>query len=381
MWIVSALLSLALIIAVLVDGFEAMVLPRRVTRIYRPARLFYRSTWTIWKAVAERIKPGKRREGFLSIFGPLSLLALFATWVTGLIVGFGLLHWSWGSHLSIPESETSLSSYLYLSGTTFFTLGYGDVTALDRFGRFLTVVESGMGFGFLALIIGYLPVLYQAFSRRELPISLLDARAGSPPTAGQVLIRLAQSQHLNSADALLAEWERWSAEVLESHLSFPVLSFYRSQHDNQSWLGALSAILDTCSLLIVAVKGADPYQAQLTFAMARHALVDLALVFKTAPIAPDPDRLTPGRLDELREAVRKAGLEMRDDAAVHKRLGELRSMYEPFANSLARYFLFRIPAFLPEKATADNWQTSAWTRRTAGIGGLTLPQGADDHFR
>src|SRR6516164_102641 len=130
MWIISALLSLALIIAVLVDGFEAMVLPRRVTRAYRPARLFYRSTWTIWKAVAERFKPGKRREAFLSIFGPLSLLGLFGTWVTGLIIGFGLLHWSWGSHLSVPESETSLSTYLYLSGTTFFTLGYGDVTAV-----------------------------------------------------------------------------------------------------------------------------------------------------------------------------------------------------------------------------------------------------------
>jgi hypothetical protein len=282
--------------------------------------------------------------------------------------------------LNIANEGPGLSIYLYLSGTTFFTLGYGDVTAVHRFGRFLTVAESGMGFGFLALIIGYLPVLYQAFSRREVPISLLDARAGSPPTAGQVLIRLAQSHHMSSADGLLAEWERWAAELLESHLSFPVLSYYRSQHDNQSWLAALTAILDTCSLFIVTVKGADPYQAQLTFAMARHATVDLALVFKTPPLAPDPDRLSEDRRDQLRQRLHDAGLEMRDGPAVDARLAELRATYEPFINALARYFLFAVPPFHPEKPVADNWQSSAWTGRTAGIGGLSLPESRGEHF-
>jgi hypothetical protein len=329
---------------------------------------------------ALRIRPGKRREAFLSIFGPLSMLGLFATWVSGLIIGFGWLHWSLGTVMQPADIEPKLTTYFYLSGTTFFTLGYGDVTAVDSLGRFLTVVESGMGFGFLAVIIGYLPVLYQAFSRREVTISLLDARAGSPPTAGQVLIRLAQSEHLTSVHSLLAEWERWSAELLESHLSFPVLSYYRSQHDNQSWLAALTAILDTCSIVIVSVKGVDSYQAQLTFAMARHAVVDIALVFKTPPTAPDPDRLPADRLRQLREAVGEAGLEMRDDAAVEKKLAELRGMYEPFVNALARYFLFTLPPYLPDRPTADNWQSSAWTRRTAGIGSLPIGEGRSDHF-
>src|SRR5262249_4912734 len=161
---------------------------------------------------------------------------------------------------------------------------------LGRLGRALAVVEAGIGFGFLAVIIGYLPALYQAFSRRETAISLLDARAGSPPTAGEFLRRLGLAGGAAAAEPLLAEWERWAAELLESHLSFPVLSFYRSQHDNQSWLSTLSTILDTCSVLLVGVKGAGAYQAQLTFAMARHAAVDLALVFRTPPLAPDPDR-------------------------------------------------------------------------------------------
>jgi hypothetical protein len=380
MWIVPTLASLALIILILVDGFEAMVLPRRVTRLYRPARLYYRSVWTLWRMAARRILPGKRREAFLSVFGPLSTLGLFGTWVSGLIIGFGLLHWSLGTVTNVLDSRAGLTTYLYLSGTTFFTLGYGDVTAVDTFGRFLTVFESGMGFGFLAVIIGYLPVLYQAFSRREVSISLLDARAGSPPAAGQVLIRLGQSRHADSVHSLLAEWERWSAEVLESHLSFPVLSYYRSQHDNQSWLAALTAVLDTCSLLIVGIEGVDAYQAQLTFAMARHAVVDLALVFKTPPLPPEPDRLPIDRLRQLREKVCQAGLEMRDDPAVENKLAELRAMYEPFVNALAGYFLFSLPPYLPEGGRADNWQTSAWTRRTVGIGRLSLAEGGDEHF-
>src|SRR5262249_13130303 len=156
---------------------------------------------------------------------------------------------------------------------------------------------------FLAVIIGYLPVLYQAFSRRERTISLLDARAGSPPSAAEFLLRLARSNKMSAVDRSLEEWEEWAAELLESHLSFPVLSYYRSQHDNQSWVAALTTILDTCTLLIVTVKDQDAYQAQLTFAMARHAAVDLALVFKVIPQPPQPDRLPLERAELLREQL------------------------------------------------------------------------------
>src|SRR5438128_3297382 len=189
----------------------------------------------------------------------------------------------------------------------------------------------------MAVIIGYLPVLYQAFSRREVVIALLDARAGSPPSAGQLLLRLGRAgAGAEAAAPLLAEWERWSAELLESHLSFPVLSYYRSQHDNQSWLSAITTILDTCALLIVGVKDATPYQAQLTFAMARHAIVDLALVFRTPPLVPDPDRLPNDRLLQLRALLREAGLSLREGPAVDAKLAELRAMYEPFVNALAK---------------------------------------------
>jgi hypothetical protein len=375
---VAALASVALIFFVLLDGFESMVLPRRVTRPYRFARLYYRTTWAAWRA-AVRVIPAVRRATFLSVYGPLSLLGLFASWFCGLIVGFGLLHWSLGT-VRTADGPAGFLTDLYLSGETFFTLGYGDLTPTGTVGRALAVVESGLGLGFLAVVIGYLPALYQAFSRREGTISLLDARAGSPPSAGQFLLRLGTSGKLEAAGPILVEWERWAAEVLESHLSFPVLSYYRSQHDNQSWLAALTVILDTCALLLAEVRGADPYQAQLTFAMARHAAVDLSMVLHAAPVPPDPDRLGAGQCARLREALAASGLPLRSAPCGDARLTELRGLYEPFVNVLAGRLLLALPPFFPEKATVDNWQTSAWMRRSPGFGKLPAGDARDDHF-
>jgi hypothetical protein len=380
MRIVAAILSLALIGFTLWDAFEAMVFPRRVTRTYRPTRLFYRSTWSFWRLAARALHPGRRRESFLSVFGPLSLLGLFMTWVAILITGFALLHWSLATPMHSPEASSTFLDYWYLSGSTFFTLGYGDITPSLPLGRFLAVVESGLGLGFLALIIGYLPALFQAFSRRETTISLLDARAGSPPSAAQFLLRLTQARQPSAVAPFLAEWERWAAELLESHLSFPVLSFYRSQHDNQSWLAALTMMLDTCALLLAGVRGVHAYQAQLTFAMARHVAVDLALVFKTSPRQPSVDRLPAGRCVRLREQMLEASWNWEDNPNLLQRYHELREMYEPFVAALAEYFLLTLPPIFPDKETVDNWQTTAWARRAPGIGKLAQPPAADDHF-
>src|SRR3954454_11589132 len=339
MRIIGTLLSLAWIVLILLDSFETILQPRRVTHRFRFARLFYRVAWKVWRAGARRISPGRRRESYVSVFGPLSLLALLTMWFASLVVGFGLLHWSLGTVLHAPESRPTLLTYLYFSGTSFFTLGYGDVTPSAGLGRVLAVVEGGLGFGFLAAMISYLPVLYQAFSRREVTISLMDARAGSPPSAAEALLRAARAGDVNAIRSFLDEWERWSAELLESQLTFPVLSYYRSQHDNQSWLAALTTILDTCALLMAGVKGVDAYQAGLTFAMARHAAVDLALVFSTPPRPPDPDRAPPTRRAGLRQTLGAARLPVRQAPAADPRLPDLRALHEPFVNALAAYFL------------------------------------------
>ena len=371
--------SVVLIFVVLLDAFEAIVLPRRVSRRFRLTRIFYRSTWIPASAFARRIRSSRRRETFLGFFGPLSLIMLLSVWALGLIVGFAMLHWSLNSRLNVTGDADGFGEYLYLSGSTFFTLGYGDVTPSGSLARGLAVVEAGLGFGFLALIIGYLPVIYQAFSRRETSTSLLDARAGSPPTASELLRR--HGQNIQELDRLLMEWERWSAELLESHLSYPVLCYYRSQHNNQSWLAALTAILDTSALVIVGVDGASKRQAQLTFAMARHAVVDLAQTFHIKPRDPDPDRLPPAELTRLRSAVETAGVAMATGQASDRQLSELRRMYEPFVNPLAGMLLLALPPWVPSEERFDNWQTSKWGR-VAGINTVPVPPSKDEeeHF-
>jgi hypothetical protein len=367
-----------LIVAVLVDTFEVMIFPRRVAHPLRLARLVYRVLWFFWSRLAHLLKPGKWRNGFLSIFGPMSLFGLLTVWALGLITGFALLLWC--SDSPISPTDTSFGSHLYLSGVTFFTLGYGDILPIGTFGRFLCVIEAGLGFGFLAVVISYLPVLYQAFSRREIVISLLDARAGSPPTAGELLRRLAAGKGHASLAPMLQEWERWSAEILESHLSFPVLRYYRSQHDNQSWIGALTTILDTCAVLIAAGDGPEDYQARLTFAMARHAAVDLSMASRTTQRPDHPDRLAARDFENLRKSLIEAGLPMRTEAGAAQALLELRALYEPFVVALAEYFVVALPGFEPSASPVDNWQKSAWMEKSPGLSGLPAAGITDEHF-
>jgi hypothetical protein len=357
-------LGVGLILVVLGDAFETIVLPRRVTRQISLARLFYRHTWFAWSGVIRSTFPESRQESLLSWYGPLSLLLLLILWATGLIVGFGLLLFASGGALKTPYGPAGLGSYLYLSGTSFFTLGLGDIVPETNFGRGLVAFEAGMGFGFLALVIGYLPVLNQSFSRREVNISLLDARAGSPPTVAEMLRRHSHDQGLEDLRQLFHEWERWSADLLESHLSYPVLTYFRSHHDNQSWLGALTAILDASAFIIVTLEGPCERQAQLTFAITRHAIADLAQISNCPPREPEADRLPAPALRSLRGLLASAGWSLREGADIDQRLSSLRQLYEPYVSSLSNYLHIPVPPWIPETNHIDNWQTTAWGRST-----------------
>ncbi len=377
---VAMVLGLILIVSVLFEAFETMLLPRRVTRAIRMTRLFYNTSWKLWATMAGWIGSAHRRSSVLSYFGPLSLLVLLCLWALALILGFALVQWASGAILrGVVEPPAGFGHYAYFSGVTFFTLGYGDITPEGSLARALAVLETGIGFGFLALVIGYLPVLYQAFSKREVTINLFDARAGSPPTAGTLLARNARYGNLELLTQFLAEWERWAAELLESHISFPVLIFYRSQHDNQSWLAALTAILDASALVMAGVPGAARTQAYLTFAMARHVAVDLSQVVLARPVEPPEDRLSPDRLRLLRARLRESGLELAEGALAENRLTEFRAMYEPFVQALSDRFLMPLPPIVTQGDPVDNWQTSAWMRRARGIGQLRAAEPGDDH--
>ncbi|HEX8713391.1 MAG TPA: potassium channel family protein [Terracidiphilus sp.] len=347
---------------VLLDAFQTIILPRRATGRFRLTRLFYVATWRPWRFLARGIRSTRKRETALSYFGPLSLILLLVLWAGVMVVGFGFLFYAIGSPFKDIAQQSSFRSDLYVSGTTIFTLGLGDVTPLSAAARVLTILEAGTGLGFLAMVMGYFPVLYSAFSRREVSISLLDARAGSPPTAAELLRRHSHEGAEQSLAVLLIEWERWSAELLESHISYPLLCYFRSQHTNQSWLSALTAILDTSSLLISGIRGMEARQAQLTFAMARHALVDLVQIFSLPPINDAPDRLPPEIYQALFDLLCQSGVSVCRDQLSSQRLREMRALYEGYAEALSRYLMMPLPPWITDGPHKDNWMTVAKLR-------------------
>ena len=357
-----------LLAVILWDAFETIILPRRVTRRFRLTGAFYRYTAAPWLLVARHMKPGRRREGFLGVFGPLSILALFGVWAGGLILSFAMVQWAGMSFLEGRAGLQAFRAELYFSGTSFFTLGLGDVAPHTPLARLITVLESGTGFGFLAVVISYLPVLYGAFSRREVNISLLDARAGSPPTAAELLRRHTRQQNLESLAEYLRAWETWAAELMESHLSYPVLCYFRSQHNNQSWVSALGTILDTCALLVAHTEGTLRWQAELTFAIARHALVDLAQALFIPPRATAAERFDAATLAELRQILGACGAPLCKARQAEETLRQLRQMYEPFLCGFSETLLMPLPAWVTAQASADNWRTSAWGRIAGGPG-------------
>jgi hypothetical protein len=353
-------LGVLLGLAMLWDAFETIVLPRRVARRVRVARIFYTLTWPPFAALARRIRSGPRRETFLSFFGPLSLICLIVLWALGLVLAFALVQFAAGSALSSPEGQPDFGTDLYASGTTFFTLGLGDVVPRSGLARGLVVAEVGMGFAFLALVISYLPILYQSFSAREKTVSLLDGRAGTPPSAAELVRRNVCDGRLEILEGLLADWERWSADLLETHLSYPVLGYYRSQHDKQSWVGALTVILDACALVMTVASGRPARQAQFTYAIARHAAGDLSQVFGTRPRPSEVDRLSSVDAARVWQSLEASGLAVPSDARAATFLKSLRDGYEPYVDALAGYLLMDLPRWVPEPDAHDDWEITAW---------------------
>jgi len=351
-----AVVSVALIGAVLWDAFETVILPRSVVRRFRLARALVRGIWFPWRLIAARMRPA-RSERFLAFFGPLALLALIAIWAMFLVFGFAGLQWADGSRLSSLTPNTWFIDDLYMSGTTFTTLGIGDVHPVGRAARILTVVEAATGFAFLAIVVAYLPVLYQSFSRREAQLTVLDACAGSPPAAAEVLRRLATRSELPLLAGFLKDWEFWSSDVLESHISYPTVGFFRSQHQKQSWVSALACLLDLSALIEVGIDGIPTWQAHVTFAIARHTVVDLAQVFRVS-IAAGEDRLSDAEFDRMCDQLAAVGVRVLDTPDARKRLRAIRESYEPYLFGLSRMLMMPLPLWWNERPPRDNWQSS-----------------------
>lgn len=342
-------LGLILVAITLWDTFETIVLPRSVIKRLRLSRYLFLGSWKVYRKLASLIRSDRSREGFLSIYGPLSLLMLFAAWGSILILGFALFHN--GTDLLLSRGDKSFAEHLYLSGTTFFTLGIGDEHPTSAIGRFLAVVEAGIGFGFLALVISYLPVLYQSFSRREAAISLLNSRAGVTPTATGLIIRYLRHGEHREMNRLLRQNELWSAELLENYISYPILAFYRSQQERQSWLASLTVVLDTCTLLQIGLTDHPEWedlihdQAELTFAMAVKVVIVLRETLGIPPESRYPDRLPEEAEATMRERLRGHGMSLVETPASQSRFARLRLAYEPDIYALSHALMLEVPPF------------------------------------
>jgi hypothetical protein len=330
-----------LILAMLLEFFVAFMLPRRVKRDPRIARGIYTALWRPWRFAAARLSAAAE-DTMLGFFGPLALILQLVIWVLGLMVGFALLQLAFGSKLGAGVHH--FGDDLYFSSGEFLSAAVSSAP-IGGAAKVLSLLEAATGVGVLFIVIGYLPSVYFAFSRREVAVSQLATRAGTPPTAVHLLRRMSEGDRWNQLRDYLGEAEAWVAELMETHLSYPLLAYYRSQHVNQNWLAALTTIVDTSAAVIAALPEGDPAIAEQTYAIGRHALSDLAHVFHVRP--GEANRLTDDAFDSLWSAIESHDRVEPDPETMRRRLDHLRAAYEPNAIGLSVALALPLPGWAP----------------------------------
>jgi hypothetical protein len=349
----------ALVIAMVTEIFVAFLLPRRVKRDPRFVRTIFVYGWRQWRRVS-RVLPGQAADTMLGIFGPLGLIMNLILWLSVLILGYACLQYGAGSHLA-GRHAVDFGNDIYFSAATMVASPPAGLVPATTFAKVVQVINAVSGVVVAATVIGYLPSLYQAFSSRETTVSQLDARAGSPPSAGRLILRSGEQRGWPGVAEYLSGWEVWAAELMETHLAYPVLAYFRSQHINQNWLVAMCTILDTCALTIVCAPRGTVDSARFTYAIARHAVVDLSYTFHKEPIPPAEDRLPPADLRELLRELREAGIEPAVELSnIEERLGRMRAFYEPYVNAIADHLALGLPQWLVPDSPTDNWRTTEW---------------------
>jgi hypothetical protein len=321
------------------EFFVTFLLPRRVKRDPRIARGLIKLLWTPWRAVARRMRADSA-DTLLGFFGPLALISELLVWTLGLMLGFALAEWA--------AIGGSFADRIFFSSGLFLSAGAASGSyAL----RALALLEAATGVAVLFSVIGYLPSIYAAFSRREIAVSQLATRGGSPPAAGVLLHGIASHERWRELERDLRGWEEWAAELMETHLSYPLLGFYRSQHVRQNWLAALTAMVDVAAF-VSSIKGEGKSEAaEVTFGIGRHALSDLAHQYAVEPEV--IDRLSDDEFDELYDLIADAMTEPRDREETRRRLTTLRHAYEGNALALADFLALDLPGWLPAERATD----------------------------
>jgi hypothetical protein len=333
----SIVLGIVIIVAALNDVFQSVVMPRATGRRLRVSFYVWRMAWKIWPRAAWRLYPrdDDRREDFLAVFAPFMLIALMGLWIGLLILGFGLVLWAFRGGI-IPANR-SFGTMLYFAGTSLLTIGFGDVVGRAGLPRLVSVLSALAGLSFLAITTAYLFAIFGSFQNRETFVVSVAARAGSPPSGVNLLAIAGYSRTKEDLSALMIDAQRWAAAVMESHLAYPVLAFFRSSHDEQSWVGTLGTLLDAATLLMTTVDGVRDGQARIFYNVGRHAAHDLARYFRTGD-SEENVGIERAEFDHACERLAAAGYTMleRDDS--WKRFAGLRAGYANRLNAIAAFF-------------------------------------------
>src|SRR5437870_5045508 len=271
--------GIVILLWTLLDVLRTLVMPRAARGRFRLSRILFRPVWNPWRWVGVRRKTIQSRERVLAAAAPVFFFLLLFGWVSLALLAYALILWSPAFVHGMGRSDGSFGDALYTSGSSLFTLGIG-AGAATGWTRAIAALAGDHGLGRLAVVIAYLPVLYQAFNRREVGVLLLDARAGSPPSGPELLHRMGSAGMASALPELFAEWERWVADVLESHMSYPILALFRSPHDNTSWVTSLGSVLDAATLVITSLEGDLDERAKLLYGTGVHTVEDLFYNFR-----------------------------------------------------------------------------------------------------
>jgi Ion channel len=332
------ILGLLLVAIALNDLFQSVIVPRAVGRRFRPSFYQARMLWRLWPHFAPVVRSGNvyPRENFLAVFGPFNLVLNLVTWSLLVLLGYGTIFFALRDQMH-PNIHT-LGEALYFAGTSFFTIGFGDYFGTSGLTRMFSLAAGACGFGIISITTAYVFAIFGAFQSREQFVVSISARAGVPPSGVGLLMIAADASIIKDLPSLMRSGEMWCASVMETHLAYPILGYFRSSHDEQSWVGTLGTLLDTATLLISTVR-ADVGEARILYTIGRHAARDLGVYFglldDNAPNDPGITR------DEFHAACRQleaAGLELHDPDAAWDNFARLRGTYAYYLNGLAAYF-------------------------------------------
>lgn len=335
--IVSITFGLVVIALTLSDVFQSVVMPRATARRFRVSFYAWRSMWKLWPNIAWRFFPAESdpREDFLAVFAPFALLSLLGLWVGLLIVGFALL--LWGMRGEVAPSHSSFGTMLYFAGTSLLTIGFGDVVGRGAAPRFISVLAGLAGLSFLSIMTAFLFAIFGAFQQRETFVVTTAARAGTPPSGVNLLAIAGYSRTHDDLSLLMIDAQRWAAAVMESHLAYPVLAFFRSSHDDQSWIGTLGTLLDAATLMMTTIDGVRDGQARIFYNVGRHATRDLSKYFRV-DAAEDSVGIERSEFEHACDRLTAAGYALCDRNEAWTRFASLRSNYAPHLNVLAGFF-------------------------------------------